>query len=194
MAVPFCSLMPWMLLWARRRTGNLWRGFTLLLISIAMIAGRCWAGSTREPTRKHRSTRKGSSYLRSQKSSKRTGRIQKIRHSKLSLEDETFTVPRLSVCSGSLCLCKYQSSTSFNLKSACSCLAVKCKLFLLPFLSVNNIWPVGICSWTMCANVRNFIGTKRMFVSFSCTRIPRGDLQSNIIWHDLIKICWEVVK
>lgn len=67
MAEPFFSLTQWTLSWGQKKIGTSWLVFTQLLISIVVTAVRSWGGSTKELMRHHRSTRKGNSYLKSQK-------------------------------------------------------------------------------------------------------------------------------
>lgn len=73
MAELFCFLMQWILLLGKKKIGASWRASTPWLISPALTAGKCWVGSTWGPMRRHRGTRKGSSYSRRLRLSRRTG-------------------------------------------------------------------------------------------------------------------------
>lgn len=75
MGVLFCSLMPWISQWDQKKTGISWRVSTLLLMCIVLIAVRCSGGNMRGHMRHHRSTKKGSSFLKSQKLLGTTGSI-----------------------------------------------------------------------------------------------------------------------
>lgn len=76
MGVLFCSLMPWTSQWDQKKTGISWRVSTLSLMCIVLTAVRCWGGNMRGRMKHHRSTKKGSSFLKSQKSLGTTGSIQ----------------------------------------------------------------------------------------------------------------------
>lgn len=69
----FCSLTQWTLSWDQKRIGISWLVSIQLLMSIAATVVRCLGGNMNEHMKRHRSTRKESSYLRSQRSSRKTG-------------------------------------------------------------------------------------------------------------------------
>ena len=75
MAGPSCSLMRWMLMLGPKRTGTSWLVSTLLRMFSVVTAVRCWVGSMNVLMKNHRNTRKGSSYLRSPKLSRKTGNL-----------------------------------------------------------------------------------------------------------------------
>lgn len=73
MAELFCSPTRWTSLWGRKKTDISWLVSIRLLISLVLIAVRCWGGSMKGLMRRHRSTKKGSSSLRSPKLWRRIG-------------------------------------------------------------------------------------------------------------------------
>ena len=74
-AEPFCFPMQWILSRGQKKTGISWLASILLLMFIVAIAVKCWVGSMKELMKHPRSTRKESSYLKSQKLLRRTGSI-----------------------------------------------------------------------------------------------------------------------